>query len=67
MESARIPDIEIEETPMHGSKMQVAKEPLTPQKIADSVNQIWDIYWSGLGLSDQDLVDAIIEHIKDMK
>lgn len=52
---------------MHGSKMQVAKEPLTPQKIADSVNQIWDIYWSGLGLSDQDLVDAIVEHIKDMK
>ena len=37
------------------------------KRIADSVNQIWDIYWSGLGLSDQDLVDAIVEHIKDMK
>ena len=37
------------------------------KRIADSVNQIWDIYWSGQGLSDQDLVDAIVEHIKDMK
>lgn len=36
-------------------------------KLADAIENLWDNYWSGESLSDQRLVDAILEHIRNFK
>ena len=45
----------------------MTKEAPTPKEIAESVWDYWNVQWSGEGLGDNELVEKIVEHIKDMK